>query len=347
MSFALADRWVWDFWLARDGADHHLFFLQADRSLGDPELRHWNVSIGHAVSTDLRAWTDLGTCFAPAAEPAWDDGTTWTGSVLRHDGLWYFFYTGTSRSEDRKKQRIGLATSADLHDWRRHPASPVVDLDARFYEEFDPTLWHDRSLRDPWVAPDPSGNGFRMWFTARAPVGPGDGRGVIGTARSSDLVHWRIEPPVTAPGLFGEVEVPQFLALGGRFYLLFCTSAARASTAHRADMAERGIALETGTHYFVADRPEGPWRLGPLPFLAGLGGGSLYAGRVVTGRHGQPWFLGFIGKGADGQFIGAISDPIALRVATDGRLVLDPADAGGAATKATLGVGATAARQDL
>ena len=43
---------------------------------------------------------------------------------------------------------------------------------------------------------------------------------------------------------------------------------------------------------------------------------------VVTGRDGQAWFLGFIGKGADGQFIGAISDPMALRVAPDGRLVL-------------------------
>src|SRR4051812_1228354 len=120
MSFALADKWAWDFWLAQDGGNYHLFFLQADKSLGDPDLRHWNVSIGHAVSTDLRSWKALGTCLAPARGPAFDDGTTWTGSIIRHDGLWHLFYTGTSTSEDRKKQRIGLATSTDLHRWQRH-----------------------------------------------------------------------------------------------------------------------------------------------------------------------------------------------------------------------------------
>lgn len=345
MSLAPADRWVWDFWLAQDGADYHLFFLQSDRSLGDPELRHWNVSIGHAVSTDLRAWKELGTCFAPAAEPAWDDGTTWTGSVLRHDGVWHLFYTGTSMSEGRKKQRIGLATSLDLHHWRRHPVNPVVDLDLRFYEEFDPALWHDRSLRDPWVAPDPAGNGFRMWFTARATIGPGDGRGVIGTASSNDLVRWRIEPPVTRPGQFGEVEVPQFLAYGGRFYLLFSTSSRRASATYRAAMAKRRMPLETGTHYFVADRPDGPWRLGPLPFMAGADLGSLYAGRVVGGPDGQLKFLGFVADDPDGRFVGAISDPISLHVTADGRL--DATDAGQSTAEDVLADGGATTRRNL
>jgi beta-fructofuranosidase len=50
----LPNRWIWDFWLARDGKDYHAFYLQAPRSLGDPALRHFNASIGHAVSQDLR-----------------------------------------------------------------------------------------------------------------------------------------------------------------------------------------------------------------------------------------------------------------------------------------------------
>ena len=48
------DHWLWDFWFARDGDDVHVFYLQAPRSLGDPELRHHNATIGHAVSRDLR-----------------------------------------------------------------------------------------------------------------------------------------------------------------------------------------------------------------------------------------------------------------------------------------------------
>jgi beta-fructofuranosidase len=45
----LADRWVWDFWFAREGPRYHVFFLQAPKSLVDPDLRHWNASVGHAV----------------------------------------------------------------------------------------------------------------------------------------------------------------------------------------------------------------------------------------------------------------------------------------------------------
>lgn len=321
MAFALEDYWVWDFWLARDGADHHLFFLQAPKAIGDPEARHWNVTIGHAVSRDLIDWTPLGACFGPSEGPAFDDGTTWTGSVIRHAGEWWMFYTGTSKGEGLKRQRIGLAISDDLHHWRRHPKSPVLDLDPRYYEEYDPALWHDRSLRDPWVAPDPAGDGFRMWFTARATSGPADGRGVIGTAWSPDLLNWRAEPPVTEPGEYGECEVPQYLELGGRAYLLFCTSARRTSARRLAALSARGVAPETGTHYFVSDDgPRGPWRLGPEPFLAGDAGGlSLYAGRIAETEDG-PMLLGFIGAGADGAFVGAISDPVPVVADPDGRL---------------------------
>ena len=322
MTFALADSWVWDFWVARDGPTYHLFFLQADRALEDPELRHWHASIGHATSTDLTNWHYLGRALYPSAAPAWDDGTTWTGSVLKDGSLWHLFYTGTRRSDDRKKQRIGHATSSDLHNWTRDPMNPVVDLDRRYYEEYDPALWHDRSLRDPWVAPDPTGDGFRMWFTARARSGEGDGRGVIGTARSSDLTRWVVEAPVTTPGDFGEVEVPQYLAFGGRHYLIFCTSAARTSAHRKRELAAVGGAPETGTHYFIADRPEGPWRLGPIPFLSAAAG-NLYAGRVVQDPSGKLQFLGFIANNAAGEFQGAISNPIPIVVGPDGVLSLD------------------------
>jgi beta-fructofuranosidase len=327
MSLVLDDHWIWDFWIARDGADYHLFFLQAPRSLGDPEERHWHVSIGHAVSQDLAHWHQLGTCFRPAEGPAWDDGTTWTGSILRHDGIWHFFYTGTSKADDCRKQRIGLATSTDLNHWQRHPANPIVDLDTRFYEEYDPAVWHDRAFRDPWVMRDPAGSGFRMWFTARVPDGSPDERGVIGTAHSDDLVHWRVEPPVTPPGDFGECEVPQYWEHGGRSYLLFCTSVRRTSAKRRDLLAARSAELETGTHYFIADGPDGPWRLGAGPFLAGTAPYSLYAGRIVEAPDGRPVFLGTIGFQPDGSYVGALSDPIPIEATPDGELILRPESA--------------------
>jgi sucrose-6-phosphate hydrolase SacC (GH32 family) len=106
----LDDHFVWDSWYARDGDRWHAFYLKAPKSIGDPELRHWNVSVGHSVSDDLVNWEHLGTCFRPSEGPAWDDYTTWTGSVVRDDaGLWHLFYTGASRMA-RTRSTSGSAT---------------------------------------------------------------------------------------------------------------------------------------------------------------------------------------------------------------------------------------------
>jgi len=56
MTLHLPEVWIWDFWFAQDGADCHSFYLQAPRSLGDPEQGHWKVRIGHAVSQYLIDW---------------------------------------------------------------------------------------------------------------------------------------------------------------------------------------------------------------------------------------------------------------------------------------------------
>ena len=58
---------------------------------------------------------------------AWDDSTTWTGSDVRDDaGLWHLFYTGTTLAEKSLYQRIGHATSTDLHN--RTLADKIVVL---------------------------------------------------------------------------------------------------------------------------------------------------------------------------------------------------------------------------
>jgi len=112
LALALIHHWVWDFWFAVEGDTTHLFYLQADRALGDPELRHWNASIGHAVSTNLVDWQVREPILRPADEPdAPDSCTTWTGSIVRNGSRWELFYTGTSKAESGRIQRICRATS--------------------------------------------------------------------------------------------------------------------------------------------------------------------------------------------------------------------------------------------
>ena len=158
-----ADAWIWDFWLADDGRSYHLYFLKAPRHLAHPDERHHNVAIGHAISPDLADWTVVADAITPADGPAFDDIATWTGSVVRGpDGTWFMFYTGAGSREHALKQRIGLATSADLHHWSRHPGSPVLESDPRWYEQLPDALWPDEAWRDPWVFADPGGDGWHM-----------------------------------------------------------------------------------------------------------------------------------------------------------------------------------------
>lgn len=321
MTIALADKWIWDSWYVRHDGLWHGFFLQADKSLGDPDLRHLNVTQGHATSTDLVNWTHLGTMFGPQRTgAAWDDSTTWTGSVVRgDDALWHLFYTGTSLAENSLYQRIGHATSSDLHNWRRVGSGLCLDLEgpnAGHYESRHMIgHWHDRAMRDPWVMRDPNGAGWLMFFTARVPgVAEPNAGGAIGLATSSDLMTWTLHPPVFAGG-FGQLEVPQVFTQNGKWYCLFCTSSLHWSEAYRQQNPERPV---TGNHYLIADHPRGPWRLPPGPFLDGAEPCRRYAARIVETSEGLR-ILGFADNGK-ADFGGYVMDPEPVVVGRDGLL---------------------------
>jgi beta-fructofuranosidase len=76
MTLRIADRWIWDFWTVTQGSDVHAFYLQAPRALGAADLRHWNATIGHAVSSDLERWEILPDALAPGAPGNFDDRST-------------------------------------------------------------------------------------------------------------------------------------------------------------------------------------------------------------------------------------------------------------------------------
>jgi beta-fructofuranosidase len=313
VALRLARHWLWDFWFAQDGDDVHVFYLQAPRSLGDPELRHRNASVGHAVSRDLRTWRVLPDALGPGAPGEFDDLATWTGSVLRHDGRWHMAYTGISRAQDGAVQRIGLATSEDLLTWERH--GMVSEADPRWYEKAGGHASHE-AWRDPWLVWDEDGGRFHMLICARAADGPADARGVIGHASSPDLRSWEAGPPLSLPGEFSQLEVPQLVHLGGAWRILFCATQHDHSAAR---LGRAGVVRECGTHYLTADAPFGAYALRGDPFLVGDPVGRHYAGRML--RRGGEWhFLAWRLYDADGRFVGELSDPMAVSADAGGQL---------------------------
>jgi len=324
MVLALENDWIWDSWYVRDADLWHAYFLKAPKSLINPQLRHFNVTQGHATSTDLVTWDHKGTCFAPAEGPAWDDFTTWTGSVVRDDaGLWHLFYTGTAKAEEGLYQRIGHATSEDLHSWSRVGDGLCLDFEgpnaAAYETDYMAGFWHDRAMRDPWVMRDPGGGGWLMFFTARAAgIEEPNAGGAIGCATSADLATWELQPPVFTGG-YGQLEVPQVFERDGRWFCLFCTAAEHFSKAQAEATAGGPV---TGNHYLVGDGPRGPWRIAP-GFLDGALPCRRYAARIVDTGSGLV-ILGFADHPDGKTFVGHVMDPDPVEVTGDGLLRVVP-----------------------
>lgn len=315
------DKWIWDFWLVQDEEDYHIFYLQADKSLGDPELRHLNVTIGHAVSSDLVIWQIKQEALCPETDNiAADSLTTWTGSIIKKDALWYMFYTGTSKVEDGLVQRVCLATSKDLYHWDKVDQNPVMEVDERYYDKLCLTDWKDESWRDPWVHLDKETGLYHLYLTCRTKQGPADGRGAIGHAISKDLKGWKVQPPLFAPGCFGEMEVPQVEKIGEKYYLFFTVTERYMSQKAR-DKCSNFPA--SAFAYATSDSHDGPYNEDTLSILQGDDANSLYAGRVVRGPDHKLYMMAFNNLDQEGRFMGTVSDPMEIKVTEAGLLTLD------------------------
>jgi beta-fructofuranosidase len=150
-----------------------------------------------------------------------------------------------------------------------------------------------------------------MLITARANTGDADNRGVIGHATSTDLDTWTVQPPLSASGAgFGQLEVPQLATIDHRPVLIFSCLTNEMSSARRIDGGG-------GVWAVTIDDPNAPL---PIDRAVRLTDESLYAGRLIQHRSGQ-WFLfAFHHVDADGEFVGALSDPIPVSWGSDGDL---------------------------
>jgi beta-fructofuranosidase len=134
-----------------------------------------------------------------------------------------------------------------------------------------------------------------MLLTARAAQGTGGDRGVIGHARSADLVRWEARPPLSRAGAgFWQLEVPQVEVVDGRPILLFS--------------GPRHVADGPGVTWCVpCDSILGPF---DVSRAAPVTGADLYSGRLVRDRTGRWVLLAFRNLGPDGGFVGEITDPM-------------------------------------
>jgi beta-fructofuranosidase len=301
---ALPDDWVWDSWIADDGKLYHLFFLRAPRALGDPALRHTAARVGHATSSDLVEWTLHDDALAPAAG-GWDDLAIWTGSVQRGgDEVWRMYYSALSTTGGLgvHDQRIGVAQSDDLWSWQRAGDEPLIAPDSRWYQTLAGDPGRSGTWRDPFVFADPKGAGWHMLITARAKGVPLLRSGVLGHARSADMISWELAAPLSRPAGFGELEVAQVRVIEGQPLLVFTCQPERQAAEQVSSFGR------FSTWYVLGDSLTGPWDISQArPFESEP---QLSAAPLVALRDGGWAFLGFRSTELSGPPSLEIVDPI-------------------------------------
>ena len=199
-------------------------------------------------------------------------------------------YTGRSRGEGGRVQRVGLALSDDLYLWTKHPG-PVIEADPVRYRTADAEghcHW-----RDPWL--EWRDGCWHAWITAQRPEGEAMVSGTVAHATGDDLVRWTVHPPVTDEALAEHLEVPQ--VLGDRMLAnVYPHHVPPASPLPRACMSLLFERAGTGEPFRFARVVEA-W---PTD--------ARYVLKRVAPGVGLCW----LGRQADGTFLGEIGEPFAL-----------------------------------
>jgi beta-xylosidase len=174
---------------------------------------------GVAVSDDGMTWKRAKDQYILSVhEPdvgAWEKACIYQPWLVEYQGLFYNFYNA-KQTVGGYHERMGLATSANLLDWKRYENNPILDN--------RPGQYDDNFCADGKVFRD--GDHWGMFY-----FGVGKGGAHIMVAFSRDLLHWTAhpEPLYKAGGHPGGLDA-QFAhkmslvynARNETFYLYYC-----------------------------------------------------------------------------------------------------------------------------
>lgn len=290
---------IGDSWFFVHDRRIHCYFLVCT----DVVPRHTAWDIGHASSVDLKSWEYHGVVLTRGAPESWDGLCLATGTVIRHGGRFWMAYTGNWFGPS---PAVGVAVSDDLHRWTKLATNPVTAIDERFYTADSRGRRVFPHWRDPFLFEVDGRVHQLVCATAKHESGPA---GAIGVARTSDMMTWKLLPPLRVTPFAEELECPQIVGAGKRFYLVFSTPAGLLVS------DEGEVRDEVGFMYcMVGSSPLGPFEMvDPEPIVKVGYGERPYAGRVVE-WNGEHVLMATIWSDAGDR----ISDPILLELTPSG-----------------------------
>ncbi len=276
------DRHVWDFWYYFDPESgiFHLFYLNADRALVGEEQHHFSAQVGYATTQDFLT-IDWGCDRVLGANPdGWDNTAIWSGDIIKINGGFLMFYTSRNQAtDDGMTQNIGVAFTHHLDTFDRWFRIPNIRIQPQSPYELrhvpDDTTIH--AWRDPFLFRHQSQ--IYMLISAKDPTKPLGKKGAVALlkAKNNSFDQWEYLPPISQPGYYAEMEVPQLYKSGDLYALLYSSWA-------KNDFAPL-TQQSGGLHGFLSSSPFNFPALNPQVYLPEVA--NLYACRVIPELNGE------------------------------------------------------------
>ncbi|WP_145365546.1 hypothetical protein [Stratiformator vulcanicus] len=159
--------------------------------LADP-IRHCEAQSAEEIPAAVKPWLapqvwkrDVEKAVLTLGEAGhFDDRHIFAPSVIRKDGRFLLYYSGSRGDVNERVFRLGLATSRDGRDFNRHPQSPIFGFADNRRSVVTPSLLRSSdgtAVRDQ--------GRLRMWFSARDLTDPESPYEIHETS-SSDGIRW-------------------------------------------------------------------------------------------------------------------------------------------------------------
>jgi predicted GH43/DUF377 family glycosyl hydrolase len=154
--------------------------LSPDAGNGSALVRRDEILYWYQTGSPVEIALGKSTVLKTGPRGSWDEGGVADPYVIERNGELYMYYLGMDRA---RRQRLGVARSADGAVWEKLISNPIMELG-------DPGTFDEIGLGEPAVWS--SGGSYWILYTGRA---RGERRR-IGLAKSPDGIVWTREPLV-------------------------------------------------------------------------------------------------------------------------------------------------------
>ena len=184
-----------------------IFYIYYLKDGGDS----YNHSVYLAESDDFITYKEYPEPVLEASRKGGQDAWIGTGSIVKVEDKYYFFYTGQASSESHEyAQKIMLAESDNLHSWKKREGWEITP---------PAELGQKKDFRDPQAYYDPAGEKIIMTITAQQ---DGTAR-ILKYSLNKDLTEQNYEGIIfTDPAKeFWNLECSDTFSIGDVHYLTY------------------------------------------------------------------------------------------------------------------------------